>query len=197
MRYALMVLICGVALLGCGSDTAGRSERQVDAVPRESALDEPAPARTATKLTRPPVESPGIVYLDPADVDGLPPHVVGALQDAGCTIPQTWQGWFEGLSNVDEGDFDADDFSDWTALCSDGESSRILVVWGAEPSCASEFGEQADRSYVTVMDGEVAFARRIAAAGPNGRYLVHIFEGKGGVRYACEGGRWSESMASD
>lgn len=104
-----------------------------------------------------------IVRLEPSDFPGLPDTVRAELEGKGCRVPQTFVS--ERPHNVITGHFAAPTQTDWAALCSRGDTSAIVVVWGGPARCPSEVATGADRNVLQgIGEGRVGYSRLISPA---------------------------------
>lgn len=145
--------------------------------------------------------------LPPRAFAALPDQLRRVLEAKRCRVPQTWLGWREEPNNVISGSFTRAGQLDWAALCSDGESSQIVVLWGGTVGCDSAPTAVPDKHSTSTMDGEVAFAATIlvfdlapiaqgrAGWPPHG--IEYVYEGRASVIYACRGGRWQAISGAD
>lgn len=142
--------------------------------------------------------------------------LTGAVRDSfvakRCLVPQA-----EGvnvprdLHNMISGDFAARGQTDWAALCSRADSSRIVVIWGGPARCPSELGREQNRMLHEGLDSP-RYRRLIAAAdsvtsgvvyatGPGYRKLDHdaiVERERYYVRaWLCDNGQWAEVVQSD
>ena len=136
----------------------------------------------------------------------LPPTAREAFSQMNCRVPQTTVA--ASPHNVIAGEFAAPGQRDWAALCSDGSTSEIRVVWGGPAQCLNRVAARQD---VDVMradsPGTFAFGRALAIANvehlqrsiarnrkplPEAPSHDGIEDGgeKGGIVYYCHQGNW-------
>jgi hypothetical protein len=143
----------------------------------------------------------------------LPPSVRSELDDIGCWVPQTYSA--KGR-NVIRGRFAASNQNDWAALCSNGDTSMIVIVWGGDSRCASPIERSADADWLQGMgEGKFLFSRAIGVAtiemidldaqrysGPPAPArdhdgIDHAFMGKASVVLFCHEGKWVRLQGAD
>ena len=136
----------------------------------------------------------------------LPPTARDAFSRINCQVPQT--SATGGPVNVVAGEFAAPGQRDWAALCSDGSTSEMRIVWGGPVRCTDRVGARQDVDAMRAASpGTFAFTRLLAVANieqlqrsiaRNGKPLPEapahdgIEDGgeKGGVVYYCARGAW-------
>jgi hypothetical protein len=101
----------------------------------------PDPARQADRAT---------VRLKPSEVRTLPKALQAALEERGCTIPQTFIGGPP--HNVIKGHFVGVRSNDWAVLCSRNNVSVILVFGGGMPDVVNEIGRERDATSLQRVD---------------------------------------------
>jgi hypothetical protein len=172
----------------------------------------PSTGRTTRVDTFPWHSSDGVRLLAPQAFKSLTGAVRDSLVVKRCLVPQA-----EGSAappephNVISGAFAASGQTDWAALCSRADSSRIVVVWGGPARCPSELGREQNRRLHKGLDSPT-YRRLIAAAdsvmsgvvyatGPGYRKLDHDAIVERERYYArawfCENGQWAEVAQSD
>jgi hypothetical protein len=102
--------------------------------------------------------------LRPSEFDALPSAVRGDLERRGCRIPQTYAG--QTPHNVIRGRFTSPANTDIAVLCSDGQSSRILVFGNGATTQVKEVAVAQDRTYLQVIGpaDAVGYSRAIGVA---------------------------------
>jgi hypothetical protein len=136
----------------------------------------------------------------------LPPSVRQEFLAMNCQVPQP--SLTGGPSNVIEGEFAAKGQRDHAALCSDGTTSLIRIVWGGEARCEDSLGARQDVDVMaTTAPGKTAFARALGVASIEqiNRYLMRRGDalpeppshdaiedtiGRGGLVYYCREQHW-------
>jgi hypothetical protein len=160
---------------------------------------EPTPADIAAAVARVP-------RFTPDRFARLTPSAREAFTRINCQVPQP--SLTAGPQNVVEGEFAAKGQRDWAALCSDGTTSQIRVVWGGPARCGDAAGARQDTDVMRAESpGVLRFDRIIAAAGVDqlarsiARYGKPLPESPshdgiedggatGGVVYYCHQGTW-------
>ena len=106
-----------------------------------------------------------IVMLPPDAFASLSPRVVADLNQAGCTIPQTWQTTVP--TNVVHGRFTDPRQTDVAVLCSVEGVSSIRVYRSGTTTDVAVVSPAPDRSHLMdVGGGEIGFTREIGVADP-------------------------------
>jgi hypothetical protein len=154
-----------------------------------------------------------IKRLDPKEFQALPSHILEKLTTKSCTIPQSFEN--DSPHNVINGEFGETGQQDWAALCSRTYSSSILIFWGGQDSCPSEFLPSADRSWLQHSGEGIGYSRVITAVGPEfmlkhvdayegsppppitHQGINHSFLGKGTSVQYCYEGEWRGLFEAD
>lgn len=159
----------------------------------------------------PAVDGP-IVRLPPSAFRSVPAPVRRALEEAGCTIPQTYGDATP--HNIISGSFVRRDRKDWAVLCSRRATSSILVM-RADGSLIAELASRPDEEYMQGIGGDrYGFSRLLDVASPSiiRRYFSYrnkpspplshdgiddIFDGKASTVHYYARGRWLRLPGSD
>ena len=134
--------------------------------------------RTATLLltalaTAPPVAgqtadqwanaAQAIRRLAPAAFPHLPATVRQALEQRGCTVPQTFID--PGPHNVVRGHFARPRQTDWAVLCSRQDTSVVLVFWAGRATASAALNPQPDATFLQgIGGGAIGFSRVLGVA---------------------------------
>ena len=93
----------------------------------------------------------------------LPPTVREQFRTMNCQVPQT--SLTGGPQNVVQGEFAAKGQRDWAALCSDGSSTQVRIVWGGPVRCEGGFAARQDADTLTQPSpGVYNYSRTITTA---------------------------------
>ena len=154
-----------------------------------------------------------IQRLDPKEFRTLPSNILEKLTTQGCTIPQSFEN--NSPHNVINGEFGNTGQKDWAVLCSRKDSSAILIFWGGQASCPSEFLQSPDRSWLQHTGEGISYSRVITAVGPKfmlkqldayegstpppitHQGINQSFVGKGSSVWYCFQGKWLELTGAD
>lgn len=155
-----------------------------------------------------------IIRLQPSAFAQLPTQIVRALQEQGCTIPQSFVD--PQPHNVVQGELRRKGQTDWAVLCSRDGHSSILVFGNSSPTSITEISRQSDRIFVQgIGGGKLGYSRRIGIVGKqfiNEHYRVYggpeppridhhgiddAFLEKASVVHYYHGGRWLELTGAD
>jgi hypothetical protein len=105
----------------------------------------------------------------------LPPTVREAFTAMNCQVPQpTLTG---GPQNLVQGELAAKGQRDWAALCSDGTTTQIRVVWGGPVRCEDSFAPLQDSDLVRVTAPGIGTYTRVlsvASIEQIGRHLLRL-----------------------
>lgn len=129
---------------------------------------EPTAADVAAAVAR-------IPRFAPDKFAALPPTAREAFTQMNCQVPQT--SLTGGSSNVVQGEFAAKGQRDWAALCSNGLTTEIRVVWGGPVRCEDRFAAVQDSDSVTISSASVAtYTRSLGVASPEqtARHLTRL-----------------------
>ena len=171
--------------------------------------------RAAQKASATSKPSEKIRRVLPEDIPGLPLEFVGKLKERKCSVPQ-----FEGAdasstepSNVIQGEFAKAGQQDWAVLCSNGQTSTIVIFWGKVAPCPASLARLDDAHYLKPAGGKTFhYSRAIRALGEDGigdragmktlRPLKHQgiddrFVGKSSAFFYCNDGKWRIFPAKD
>ena len=89
--------------------------------------------RAAQKTSATSKPSEKIRRILPEDIPGLPPEFVEKLKERNCSVPQFDEGTAGSSSepnNVIHGEFAKAGQQNWAVLCSNGQTSTIVIFWG-------------------------------------------------------------------
>ncbi|HYU80693.1 MAG TPA: hypothetical protein VEK56_17005 [Vicinamibacterales bacterium] len=147
-----------------------------------------------------------IPRFPPDKFASLPPSVREVFAEMNCQVPQTTVTGAP--MNVGSGEFAAKGQRDWGALCSNGTTSEIRVVWGGARRCEDRLASRQDSdTLVAVAPGQFGYSRSLAPVTLEQitRYLVRFrttlseepahdaiedtIDRAGFVHY-CAGGHW-------
>jgi hypothetical protein len=120
----------------------------------------------------------------------LPPTVREAFTAINCQVPQT--NLSAGPGNVITGEFAAKGQRDWAALCSNGSSTEIRVVWGGPARCEDRLAARQDSdSLVATAPGYYSYGRSIAVGARGSQDVIDdtVVNGPRAV-HACIGDHW-------
>ncbi len=92
-----------------------------------------------------------IIRLQPSAFALLPTQILQALQEQGCTIPQSFVD--PQPHNVVQGELRRKGHMDWAVLCSRDGHSSILVCGNSSPTCITEISRQSDRIFLQGIGG--------------------------------------------
>lgn len=154
--------------------------------------------------------------LAPAEIPGLPFPVRSALEERGCTIPQTYDTTSQ-PHNVVSGELAAKGQQDWAVLCSVDGYSTILIFWGGLVQCPSEIEPFQDSIFLQgIGNGRIGYSRLMTlrdkssmiqtarAFGDEGSFppgdhqgLDDAFMGKGSSGWYCADETWARITGSD
>jgi hypothetical protein len=171
--------------------------------------------RAAQKTSATSKASEKIRRILPEDIPGLPPEFVEKLKERNCSVPQ-----FEGVgatpaepNNVIHGEFAKAGQQDWAVLCSNGQTSTIVIFWGNVAPCPASLARLDDAHYLKPAGGKtVHYSRAIRALGEDEigeragmktlRPLKHQgiddrFVGKSSAFFYCNEGKWRIFPARD
>lgn len=118
-----------------------------------------------------------IIRLQPSVFAQLPIQIVRALQEQGCTIPQS----FVDLQphNVVQGELRRKGQVDWAVLCSRDDHSSILVFGNSSPTRITEISRQPDGIFVQgIGGGKLGYSRRIGIVGK--QFITEHYRAYGG-----------------
>ncbi len=120
-----------------------------------------------------------VVRLKPSEFSQLPGKIITDLEKRGCTIPQTY---FEReKQNVIQGEFKKKGQNDWAILCSNNNTSSILIYWNGSIKKISIIASAEDKSFLqSIGGGEIGFSRGIEPA--NAKYIYDHYYTYGGVK---------------
>jgi hypothetical protein len=120
-----------------------------------------------------------ITRLAPRDFRELPPTLVAALEQRGCTVPQV--PIVEHRTNVIHGEFAKSGQTDWAVLCSIHEKTSILIFWNGSESNPTEIekGNDADRLQGW-KENLVIYDRLITPVGA--KYILDHYQAYGGEK---------------
>lgn len=94
----------------------------------------------------------------------LPPTVRDQFRQMNCRVPQP-SVTAGGAQNVIQGEFAAAGQRDWAALCSDGSSTQVRIVWGGPARCEDSFAARQDADTLTQPSpGVYNYSRTITTA---------------------------------
>ncbi len=155
-----------------------------------------------------------IIRLQPSAFAQFPTQIVRALQEQGCTIPQSFVD--PQPHNVVQGELRRKGQMDWAVLCSRDGHSSILVFGNSSPTRITEISRQSDGIFVQgIGGGKLGYSRRIgivgkqfiiehyrAYGGPEPPRIDHqgiddAFLEKASVVHYYHGGRWLELTGAD
>lgn len=185
-----------------------------------------APRSTETPATGPPAQTAALPSGDvwqqaaaairhvPLDSFELPELVGFAFSAYRCDVPQPHDA--VAPTNVVSGSFAAPDQTDWAALCTRGDSSYIMIVWGGPAHCPTPTAAAANIDFLQGMsEGKIGYARGIGEAstayilehareyrGPlppstNHAGIEDAFLGKSSVIHYCYAGQWLALQGAD
>ena len=120
----------------------------------------------------------------------LPPSVREAFTAINCQVPQN--NLSAGPSNVIAGEFAAKGQRDWAALCSNGSSTEIRIVWGGPARCEDRLAARQDSdTLVATSPGYFAYARSITLSTRGTLDVIddNVVNGPR-VIHACVGSHW-------
>ncbi len=107
----------------------------------------------------------GIVRLAPGAFGELPVPVRRELERRGCRVPQVGPAFGRRVSNVVSGRLAGSGRRDWAVLCSRGDSSRVLLFWGARADSVEAWEASADTGWLQAMGkAGIQYSRYIAVA---------------------------------
>ncbi len=148
--------------------------------------------------------------LPPSAFSTAPTRVRKALTNAGCRIVQSNPPGPKESHNLITGEFVRQGQKDWAALCADGASAYIYVVWSAPSHCAARLARADLSTYTTNEQAGPSFMRRLRSVSPSviASFLraaphevpVHITHdgiddmlvGQGSRLHYCDGRNWRE-----
>lgn len=155
-----------------------------------------------------------IIRLQPGAFAQLPTQIVRALQEQGCTVPQSFVD--PQPHNVVQGELRRKGQMDWAVLCSRDGHSSILVFGNSSPTRITEISRLSDGIFVQgIGGGKLGYSRRIgivgkqfiiehyrAYGGPEPPSIDHqgiddAFLEKASVVHYYHGGRWLELTGAD
>lgn len=152
--------------------------------------------------------------LSPASFGEAPANVRKRLTEEGCSVPQAF--YPSTPHNLISGEFAAPGQVDWAALCTQGDSAGIVLVWGGPSRCPSPIAWSKNEDYLQgIGEGRIGYSRAITAAsiafilerakeygGPPPPSSDHsgindaFIEKASGVHF-CSSGRWFSLQGSD
>jgi hypothetical protein len=200
MKRALTPLVCYVA--GLLLIAAGLSPT----IPTRAAQKPSATSKPSEKIRR----------ILPEDIPGLPPEFVEKLKERNCSVPQFDEGTAGSSSepnNVIHGEFAKAGQQDWAVLCSNGQTSTIVIFWGKVAPCPASLARLDDAHYLKAAAGKTMhYSRAIRGLGEEEigeragmktlRPLKHQgiddrFVGKSSAFFYCNEGKWRIFPAKD
>ena len=102
--------------------------------------------------------------LPPAAFPHLPPTIRQALEQRGCTVPQTFID--PGPHNVVRGHFARPRQTDWAELCSRQDTSVELVFWSGRATAPASLNAAPDATFLQgIGGGAIGFSRLLSVAG--------------------------------
>ena len=101
--------------------------------------------------------------LPPAAFPHLPATVRQALEQRGCTVPQTFID--PGPHNVVRGHFARPRQTDWAVLCSRRDTSVVLVFWAGRATVPATLNPAPDATFLQgIGGGAIGFSRVLGVA---------------------------------
>ena len=135
-------------------------------------------------------------FLQPNDVEGLPPEIAKSLTEEGCRIPK----WMYSFGGITKGQFAIIGQTDLAVLCKNEKGNFIRVFWSGRAPCP-DIIESYGQFISTV--GETYIIDHYEAYGGNQPPQItheaindHIVEKASTVRY-CHNGKWLELTGAD
>lgn len=102
--------------------------------------------------------------MPPAAFAHLPATVRQALEQRGCTVPQTFID--PGPHNVVRGHFARPRQTDWAVLCSRHDTSVVLVFWAGRAMAPTSLNPAPDATFLQgIGGGAIGFSRVLRVAG--------------------------------
>ena len=124
------------------------------------ALAPPVSGQTAEQWAN---AAQAISRLVPAAFPHLPAAVRQALEQRGCTVPQSFSD--SGPHNVVRGHFARPRQTDWAVLCSRQDTSVVLVFWAGRAAGPAAINPQPDATFLqTIGGGAIGFSRVLGLA---------------------------------
>lgn len=226
MSFKSLLLLLSVA--ACANDRQSADRIALDTVPKPPTVDSNRPLMNVVQALDPATRElremslsidaamAEIVRFPLDSFPEVPPNVRAELNRLGCLIPQTYVTSPPQRDNVIRGKFSAPNQDDWAALCSNADTSMIVIVWGGPVRCPSPIERDADRSWMQgIGDKKFGFSRAIGIAtiaeidqhaewygGPPAPArdhdgLDHIFMGKASTTLFCHQGEWVQLQGAD
>lgn len=96
----------------------------------------------------------------------VPATVAASLQEEGCSVPQYRYEGDSLANNLIQGSFAVAGQRDFAALCSRGERTSLLILWGGPARCPARVKEAADVDALIGAGDELLYSRRIENVGP-------------------------------
>jgi len=101
-----------------------------------------------------------LVRVAPSAVPGLPSNISGWMENRGYSIPQSYCD--STLHNVIVGSLAREGSSDWAALCSRADSSRLVIFWDGSVDSVTELPMLSDEAFSYACEGrEYGYSRLI------------------------------------
>lgn len=151
MRRAIACLLTA-ALAACGD-----ADRAAD---RTSADTAPPPRSAQPTRSSEPARQASVRVVPIEQFTGVPAIIRAAFRAQGCAVPQTYGS--EANHNVISGDFASAGQTDWAALCVQGDSAAIVVVWAGKQHCPSVFAWASLASFMQQTGADsAAYSRAI------------------------------------
>lgn len=202
---AIVIAIAAVYLLS-------RRDTRSSAAAGPTELPAEAPVAAPLSDNRPPA-AVALRHL-PLDSFKVPELVRFAFAAYRCDVPQPYAATMP--TNVISGNFAAPDQTDWAALCTHGDSSYIMIVWGGRANCPTPTAAAANADFLqTVGNGQIGYSRGIGEAGAeyirerarehggprppatNHAGIEDAFLGKASIIHYCYAGQWLALQGAD
>ena len=138
----------------------------------------PSEAQDLSRWTKADEE---VVRLPPSALTFLGAPLVAELERRGCTIPQIWSGFGNGVSNVISGEFERRGQIDIALLCSVDRRSVMLVFWGGSTERVEEVKQtwSPDLRWLQVVAlNEIGYSRAIRPVSE--AYILNRYSWYGG-----------------
>ena len=192
---AFCIAMIAVGILACADatpDTGTQSQAQP-----ASAGDT---ARASTVLVTD--EPPGIRLFALDSFPSLPTNVRAQLSQRGCSVPQAYHSLDP--HNVISGEFAAPGQTDWAALCAQGDSAAIVVVWGGPTRCDTPVEGMEISNWRAIggasMEYILEHAREFNGPAPPAKDhagINNIYVGKASEVLFCHQGKWVKLQGAD
>lgn len=136
------------------------------------------------------------IYLAPKSVPSLPSYIVSTLEKEKCLVPK----WSFEFGGVTKGEFAKSGQTDTAVICTQNNSSKILIFWGGPSKCPSKIDSIGQ--FISTVDKKYILDHYAAYGGNKPPEITHhaindIYVEKASIVKYCHNGKWIELTGAD